>query len=162
MFKKVVFSGAILFCIAHAAVAQVMLEHKLPEGSSYLTETVANFSQTLSLAGTNVETASGTTSVTRSTIGKRDPAGTVRVTQKAESLKADVEVMGQTYSFDSANPDEKGSSPLELYRAVHKAVLERTFTFIYDKSNHVVGVEFDQDPLASVPAEARDVARSQL
>ena len=162
MIRRALLASTLCLISATSASAQVRLETKFPEGTSYLTETSARFGQKLSIGGTDIDTSNDTTAKIRSTIGKRESDGKIRVTQKVEAMQATVEVMGQTYSFDSAKPDEKGSSPLEVYRPLHKAVATRSTTITYDKSNHAVSVEHDEDLLASLPAEVRDIARSQL
>src|SRR5262245_28283899 len=96
--------------LATSAAAQVSLERKFTEGSSYRTESTTKFSQKLTLAGTDVDTNNDTTAVIGTTVGKRGPDDKIRVTQKVESMQSSVEVMGQKYEFDSANPDDKGSS----------------------------------------------------
>jgi hypothetical protein len=94
-------------------------------------------------------------------VGKRDADGKIRAEQKIESLRISVEVMGMTYTFDSANPDEKGGSPLEILRDVHKALASRTTTVVYDKDNRVIAVEAE-DITGSLPANVRDLAKGQL
>jgi hypothetical protein len=147
---------------AASAVAQVRLEHKFLENSSFTTETTANFDQKLSIGGTDIDTSNETSATIRSQVGAREADGRIRVVQKIEAMKATVEVMGQTYTFDSANPDDKGSTPLEVYRPLHKAVASHATTIIFDKSNRPVQVENDADLLNSLPAEVREIANSQL
>ncbi len=70
--------------------------------------------------------------------------------------------MGQNYMFDSANPDNKGSSPFEVVRDVHKAIARCTTTTVFDKNDRAVAIETDEDTLGSLPAEVQALVKSQL
>jgi hypothetical protein len=71
-------------------------------------------------------------------------------------------VMGQNYSFDSASPDTKGASALEVLRDIHKALAKRTSTTTLDKTGRVLAIEHDQDVLSGLPAEIQALAKGQL
>ena len=88
--------------------------------------------------------------------------GKLRVKEKAESLQISLDVMGMKYDFDSANPDNKGGSPLEILRDVHKALMRRTTTIVFDKSDKAVAIETDEDTLGTLPAEVQSLVKSQL
>jgi hypothetical protein len=157
-----------LFTLALAALSttftygQVRLEHKLREGATYTNLVTSNVDQTLSIAGMDVDTKVETTAKTKVTIGNRDVSGTLRVQEKVESMQINMNTQGGQYTFDSANPDNKGASPLEMLRDVHKAMLKNVSTVVYDKSNKVQAVEIDQNLLGSLPNEVRDLVKSQL
>jgi hypothetical protein len=71
-------------------------------------------------------------------------------------------VMGANYFFDSANPDNAGTSALETLRELHKALSRRTTTTVYDKQNRVDSITSDQDVLNNVPEAVRTLAKDQL
>jgi hypothetical protein len=162
MLRRIVISSCAVLGLAATSFGQVTLEQKLTEGANYTTETSVKTEQKLTIAGMNVDTLGDVRTVSKSTVGKRDVEGKVRVQEKVESLQTSMTLMGLEYSFDSANPDEKGSSPLEFLRDVHKGMAKRTMTTIYDKSNRAVAVESDQDVLGSLPEQAKALVKSSL
>ena len=107
---------------ARPGLGQVTLKHKFHEGTTSTVETSGRIAQNLTIAGTEIDTASDTKSLAKATVGKRDVEGKLRVNEKVESLQISITVMGQNYMFDSANPDNKGLSPFEVVRDVHKAI----------------------------------------
>lgn len=146
---------------ARPGLGQVTLKHKFHEGTSQLAETSARIEQKLTIAGMEIDTASNTRSTVKATTGTRDVEGKLRVQEKIESLQISVTVMGQNYTFDSANPDNKGSSPLEVLRDFHKAIARRTTTVVFDKSDRACAIETDDD-VGSLPAELQTLVKSQL
>ena len=162
MFRKTLVSACLVLGLTTASFGQVKLERKYREGTTQTTETTMRFEQKLTIAGMDTETSSETRSTTKSTIGKRDVAGLLRVQEKVESLQINIGVMGMDYFFDSANPDNKGSSQLEILRDIHKALAQRTTTTIFDKENKILGFEADQDLLSVVPDAVKPLVKSQL
>jgi hypothetical protein len=160
--KALLLSVLALGAMAAACPGQVTLKHKFHEGSSQVLETTARIEQSLTIAGMAVETASDTRATTKISVGARDVEGKLRVQEKAESLQISMDVMGMKYEFDSANPDNKGGSPLEILRDVHKALLRRTTTIVFDKADKAVAVESDEDTLGTLPAEVQSLVKSQL
>ncbi len=147
---------------ARSCLGQVTLKHKFHEGTSSTVETSGRIAQNLTIAGTEIDTASDTKSLAKATVGKRDVEGKLRVNEKVESLQISITVMGQNYMFDSANPDNKGSSPFEVVRDVHKAIARRTTTTVFDKNDRAVAIETDEDTLGSLPTEVQTLVKSQL
>jgi hypothetical protein len=162
MLRKIVFAGFLAMDACGICHGQVTLEQKFVDDSSYTTESTARLQQTLSIAGMDVETSSDTKSTSKSTLGKRDAEGKLHLEQKVQSLQVTIDVMGMNYTFDSANPDDKGTSPLEVIRDVHKALAKQTTTIVYDKSNRAVAVETNQDIVGSLPTAIQDLVKSQL
>ncbi|HEX3726570.1 MAG TPA: hypothetical protein VHV08_10025 [Pirellulales bacterium] len=144
------------------SLGQVTLEHKFAEGSTFTLEMVTKFEQKLTIAGMETDTNSDARAAVKTTVGKRDVEGKLRVQQKIDTLQVLVGVMGQNYTFDSANPDEKGTSPLEMMRSVHKALTGQVTTIVYDKSNRATAVERDENALGAVNIEARELVKTQL
>jgi len=77
-------------------------------------------------------------------------------------MQITMNVMGSEYRFDSNAPDEKGESMLEALRELHKGLARRKTTVVYDKTNRVAAIESDQDLLASLPDQVRDIVKGQL
>jgi hypothetical protein len=152
-----------LILLLHSfASAQVKLERKVAEGSTYTVERVIRFEQKLSIAGMDTETSNETRVTAQSTVGQRDGLGMLRVEEKIQALQVNMTVMGSNYFFDSANPDKAGTSALEILRELHKALARQTTTIVYDKDNRVEAVSSDQDVLNNVPEAVRNLAKSQL
>jgi hypothetical protein len=118
--------------------------------------------QKLSIAGTDVDTSSDSRIVTRVNVGQRDAEGKLRVEEKTEALAVSVVVQGQNYTFDSTNPDAAGSSPLEVLREMHKALVGRTTTKVFDKFDRPIAVETDASVVDKLPTQVRNLVRSEF
>jgi hypothetical protein len=162
MFCKEFVATALVLGLCTTCFGQVKLERKVLEGTSHTVETNTKVNQTLTIAGMDVESKSETHAKLKSTAGKRDADGKLPVREKIESLQISTGVMGMNYDFDSANPDAKGDSPLEMLRDVHKALSQRVSTTIYDKDNHVEAVQLDKDIVGGLPVEVQKLVKSQL
>lgn len=160
--KALLLSSLALGAMAAACQGQVTLKHKFHEGSSQVMETTGRIEQSLTINGMAIDTASDTRATTKITVGTRDVEGKLRVQEKTESLQISMDVMGMKYEFDSANPDNKGGSPLEILRDVHKALMRRTTTIVFDKSDKAVAVESNEDTLGTLPVEVQSLVKSQL
>lgn len=161
MFRRTLVWTCVVLASSTTAFGQVKLEHKHREGI-YIVETTNRIEQKLTIAGMETDTSSDTRSTVRSTVGKRDVGGLVKVQGKIESLQIALRVMGLEYNFDSAAPDNKGGSPLEILRDLHKLLVERTTTTTFDKDNNIFSIESDQDLLSKLPAQVAALAKSQL
>ncbi len=161
MFRTALVAGGLVASLTAVGFGQVTLERKFQEGTSYTTESTERTEQKLTIVGMDVDTSSDTKSTTKATVGKRDAEGKLRVQEKIESMTVSMAIMGQNYNFDSANPENKGESPLEILRDVHKALLKRTTTHVYDKFDRVAAVETDVDILNALPAEVQNLAKGQ-
>ena len=162
MLHKVITLTPALLLVSATGLAQVKLEHKLTEGSTYTVQTVSSIDQTLTIAGNGTETKSEIIATSEATVGKRDGEGNIPVTQKTKSLQISIGGTAGEYRFDSANPDDKGGSPLEILRDVHKALATQTKTVVHDKDNRVVEIKSDDDTLSKLPEQVQALARSQL
>jgi hypothetical protein len=141
MLRKILVSAGIVLALTTATSAQVKLERKYADGASYTAETTGRVEQKLTIAGMDTETNSETRTTVKATIGKRDVGGMLRIEQKIEAMQISMAVQGQNYSFDSANPDNKGSSQLEILRDIHKALARRVSTTVLDKDNRVYAIQ---------------------
>ena len=162
MLRKTIVSACLVLGLSTASFAQVKLERKYHEGTTESAEATSKLEQKLSIAGMDTETNVETRSTIKATVGKRDAGGLLRVQGKIESLQITMGVQGMSYFFDSANPDNKGGSALEVLRDIHKALAQQTTTTIFDKDNKIYAIESDQDVLSNLPEEIRKLVKSQL
>ena len=162
MWNRFLLALALFASLATSASSQVRLEQKIREGANHTHSISSNVDQTLTLAGMDVDTKVETSAKTKVTVGKRESSGALRVQQKVESLQITMNTQGQQYSFDSANPDNKGTSILEMLRDVHKAMIKNVSTVVFDKNNRVEAVEIDKDLVGSLPPEVQALVKSQL
>jgi hypothetical protein len=162
MVRKTLLAACCLLVMGATGFGQVALEHKFIEGSSYTVETTTKTEQTLTIAGMEVATTGDSRTTSKVTIGKREGDGKLRVQEKTEAMIAAIGVNGMTYHFDSANPDNKGDSPLEMLREMHKELMSRTQTVIYDKYDKAVAVESDREIGNSLPDEIKALVKDQL
>src|SRR5688500_9228265 len=121
------------FC--NFAHSQVRLEYKLQDGQTSTQSMTSQIDQKLVIAGMDTTTNVESRATTKSTAGKRDGQGVLRVQEKIESMQVNMSAQGLQYSFDSANPDNTGTSPLEMLRPIHKALSKSATTIVYDKNN---------------------------
>jgi len=147
---------------AHGLCQEVHLERKLPEGGSYTTEITGGIDQTLTIVGMETTTNVQTHTVSTSHIGSRANDGTLRVKEKVDSLQINMGGTAGDYSFDSANPAESGSSPLEMFRPIHTMLAERATTVVYGEDNLVQAIESDENVLASLPVQVQALVKDQL
>jgi hypothetical protein len=161
MLRRTLISACAVLVFSTAALGQVKLENRFLEGT-YTTEVTSRIEQTLTIAGMENQTSADTRAKTQSTVGKRDVGGLVRVQAKPESMQISMRMMGIEYNFDSAAPDNKGGSQLEVLRDVHKALMQRSTTTVLDKDNNIVSIESDRDVLSGLPPELARMAKSQL
>jgi hypothetical protein len=162
MLHKTLVSACLVLGLSTAAFGQVKLERKYHEGTNYTAESTSRIEQKLTIVGMETDTAADTRTAVKATVGKRDVAGMLKIQEKIDSMQINMVVMGQNYSFDSASPDTKGTSQLEILRDVHKALAKRMTTTVLDKTNRVYAIENDQDVLSGLPPELQALVKSQL
>ena len=155
---------AFLLCIPclPAASAQVTLKPAFQEESRFTIQEISSSQQTLSIAGMDVVTKTESVATIVSVVGKRDTAGHLEVTKRTKALQVSINTQGMEYFFDSANPDKRGNSPLEIFRDVHKLSTRMTSIVVYDKDLQVREVKIDDDLLNGLPAAARNLANNQF
>ena len=130
-------------CLASAAMAQVKLEWKRPEGTSTL-RTTTKTHQVLTLAGMAIETDAESASTSRLTTGKPAPDGTVRVEEKSEALSIRLSLPGVKVDYDSAKPDAKQDNPqVQAMVEGWRALSGGSFTYVLKDGKYVAveGVE---------------------
>lgn len=142
--RRVVTSLAVCVGLASASVvqAQVKLEQKVTENQTRTHKTQSKTHQILSIAGQDVETSAEQTIFTSSTAAKRNGDGSLPVTEKIESIRADINIVGMQLTFDSANPDVKVDNPaLAPFIEPLKLISGSSYTVVLDDKNKVKFVE---------------------
>lgn len=162
MIRKVSLAMLFAMAVSTTALAQVKLERKYTPGASYKKQEYSKIAQSLNIAGMDTVSNVEVHSSAQVAVGQPDPEGKVRLEEKTTGLQVTMAVGGQEYRFDSANPDNKGSSQLEILRDLHKLMLKTPTTTVLGKDRRVAAVEFDSGLLNSLPAEAQEMAKSQL
>lgn len=148
-----------LFVATSANSADVRLKQVPRENGQGKTTVSTTVNQTLTIAGMDVVTAATSEMVMSFKSGKRNADGKLAVESRIESMLVTQEVQGQTYNFDSTNPDQKGTSPFEFLRDLHKAAVGQVTTTIYGKDNRVVDVTFDKNITKDLPDQAKDLVK---
>jgi hypothetical protein len=162
LLRKTLMTIGLVAALSAPALAQVKLEQKVLESKTTRTEAISRTTQKLTIAGMEIDTESDARTTVKTTAGKRDDTGNVKVQSTVENLQISAKVQGNEYVFDSSNPDKVSGSQLEILRPVHKASLQRITTTTYNKDNKVVQIEFDQDPLNGFDDNLRNLLKGQF
>jgi hypothetical protein len=142
MIRRTILVACVSLLLAPSARAQVKLEYKFKEGHSTKTKVTSKVQQTLTLAGMDIETSADEVIIASSSAGKRADDGTLPVRQTIDSIRVQFTIMGQTYNYDTADPNAKIELPqLAFVGDVLKALAGSTYTVVLDKSNKVKAVE---------------------
>jgi len=142
--------------------AEVRLQQVPRENSQSKITLSTTINQTLTLAGMDLVTSAQSEMVMSLKSGKRSADGRLAVESKIDSMLSTQEVQGQTYTFDSTNPDQKGTSPLEFLRELHKAAIGQVTTTIYGKDNRVVEVSLNKNIADNLPEQAKGLVKDLL
>lgn len=143
-----------------ASFAQVQLKTLLVPGV-HKHEQITKVAQTLSIAGMETKSASESIVTSKQTIGKRGEDGKVKSEASVAKMQLSIKAAGSEYMFDSANPDQKGTSALEVLRTAHQAIMKAKTVTTFDKKNRVEKVEFDQGLLEGIPDQIKALVKTQ-
>lgn len=140
------------------APAQVTLERKYMEGSKSVVHSDTKTTQTLTLAGMDLETKSSTFMVVNSTIGQRGADGTLKVEEKTNTLQSELTLPGGIMlQFDSANPDKKADNPmLEPILDIYRAMLRLPMTVELDAKNKIAEIKLPDGEYEKLPEAAKE------
>jgi len=138
--------------LSAGAFAQEKLAFKLEEGRKlvYLTETKTE--QVLTIAGMDLETKNTAFQKSSHTLGQRAADGTIRQTDKVESLQIDMQLPGGlSFNFDSGNPNKAPDNPLlEPVAKLFRVLCQSSSTLIYDRNDAIKDAELPADIAAQV------------
>src|SRR3954447_11212683 len=146
-----------------AALAQVKLEYKFPEGKTLRYRTTWNPFQVLTLMGMEIQSGERRTVVRTQAIGKRRGDSSLPVEVKVESLRAELRFHGGTrLTFDSRQPDAKIDNPdfaplVDIYKLESQAA----YTVVLDGQNHVKAIE-GTEKLIEKAGRLDEVSREQI
>jgi len=144
--------------IAQSAAAQEKLVFKIEDGRKVVYQTEAKTEQTMTLAGMDLETKSTVFLTSSHTAGKRADDGTIRQTEKVESLQVDMQLPGGlSFNFDSGNPNKAPDNALlEPVAKLFRLMCQNQSTLIFDKNNAVKEVEITPEVVAQVDPMFKD------
>ena len=144
MFRSAITATTILLAMATGAMAQVELKQKILENGKTTASTRSKVHQVLSIADQEVETKTDQTIVVTSVSGKRAADGTIRLTTKVDSLKANLNLPGGVeLEFDSAKPVEPQGTQYDILLNLMQVVAKTSSTSVHGKDNRVVSIEVD-------------------
>jgi hypothetical protein len=157
MLLKICSSVVVILFGSAIASAQVTLEPKYPEGTKSLIHRESKTTQTLTLAGMNIDTKSSTFIVSGSSIGQRAADGTLKVEEKIDTMQSEISFSGGSIQFDSANPEKKADNELlepvmELFRAIYRLPV----TMELDAKNKVTAIKLPDGEYEKLPEAAKD------
>jgi len=157
MFRASVVGSILLSCAASMASAQVTLQRKFVEGAQYSRSIDVRSKQTMSIQGMNLDSSSQQNMVVRSTVGKRDADGVLRVENRVETMQQQIKAPGLgEVSFDSVNPDKTAESVLT---PLLKAAAQATWTLVLDRKDQVVAVEGKDKAFEGLDAKLREAVK---
>ena len=164
MIRRFFASSTILCVMASVSFAQVKLDNKFLEGSTYITRTNVTVDQVLNIAGMDVKSVSRQNMTLRSSLGKRMSDGTLSVRQKFESFQIQLSLPGGIeFSFDSADPNAAVELPqLEALREMYQALAHTGVTTVIGNENCAVSVKLDEDIRNSLSPMASEMVKDQL
>ncbi len=154
----------VLLAIPHAALAQVKLELKLPDGQKTISVVKISTKQVLTLAGMNIESGSDQEMSISTTNAKRAPDGTLRQQQKIEALKAKLTLPGGVnLEFDSTQPDAPpAGTQFDVLLDLIKVNVKANWTVVRDKENRVTAIEGREKVLEGLDEAKRALLQKQL
>ena len=158
MVGKFCFAVCSLVICSAPLFAQVTLERKFVEGAKSVSQTDMKTTQTLTLAGMNIDTKSTAFVVSTTTVGRRGADGKLPVEEKTDTLQSEISLGGGiTLQFDSANPEKKADLPqlepiLDLFRAMYRLPV----TVVLDAKNNVAEINLPEGEYEKLPEAAKD------
>lgn len=161
---KIQLSLVALALLASTASGQVVLKPKFQEGTSFRVRKKTAADQVLTLNGNPLPTHSENTTVARVAFGKKDEQGNLPITNKIESLIADLSLPGNLkIHFDSSKPDEKASDPnLEVVLDIFRKLSGSVVTITLSPENKVVSVDGIQEGTQVDPESVKEQFQHEL
>jgi hypothetical protein len=152
MFRMFAWACAAVGLLTATAGAQEKLSHKFVEGRKVVYQTEQKTEQTLTIAGMDIETKSTVFAKSSHTLGKREADGTIRQTEKNESMQVDMSLPGGlSFQFDSGNPDKApDNAALEPLAKLLRLSFQMSSTSVFDRDNKLKTVEAPAELVAQV------------
>ena len=146
-----------MIVMASVASAQVSLEVKYQDGTTYETQIDSKTTQTLTLAGMNLDTKSSTFIVSEGKVGTRNADGVLSIEEKMKTLQSELSTPGGMIQFDSANPDKKADNPLfeplmDMFRSMYRIPVVREL----DAKNKLVAIKLPEGEYEKLPDVVKD------
>jgi len=155
------FSLLILSATLPAAAAETLVMKRHPDSTSKM-ERNQKTEQTLTIGEGNIETSSSSFALMAYTTGPRAEDGSVTVTQKHEVLQTELNIVGMTLQFDSANPDAKAASGnLEPFADMLRITYRTPVTMVFDKDNQIREVTIPAEASANIDPNFADLLKPE-
>ena len=157
MLLKRCFPVVVLLFTTAVASAQVKFEAKYVESSKWETHRDSKTTQTLTLAGMNIDTKSSAFAVIEHAVGQRAADGALKVEEKTKTLQTEISFPGGKIEFDSANLDKKADNPLlEPLLEVFRAVVRLPITMELDTKNQLTAIKLPDGEFEKLPEAAKE------
>ena len=155
---------ALLLSWLNVAIAQTKLEFKFPDERQTKTLVKVTSQQMLTLNNMPMETGSEQEMVILTNNGKRAEDGTLRQSQKIESLKAKLTMPGGVVlSFDSATPNQPlPGTKYDVFLDLIKTNANASWTVVRDKENRVASIDGRDKVLESLDETKRELVKRQI
>ena len=152
-----------VLALTATANAQVKLRWKFAENSKATTTVTAKTHQLLTINEQEIETKNEETVVVKTTAGKRQKDGTIRLTGKVESLKVNLTLPGGVaLNYDSAKPAEPQGTAADFLLDVFAVIPKVVSTTVVGKDNRVVSVDVDRKPLKDLADNAKAILKGRF
>ncbi len=156
-------SLALAVCLATAALAQVPLVPRNPEGTATFLTTYS-LDQTLNILGMDMRTQAEISSTNTFTTGKPAADGTVRIQERTDSVMASFSLPGGLVAmYDSAKPETVKSDNPTLQGVLESFHLTvgKSVTRVIDGANRLVALEGTEQLLEKASPEAQAALRRE-
>lgn len=157
---RIVVAWCLVAGISASAAADVKLERKYIPGTSSTSHTSHTATQTLTLAGMDIDTVSTRFVIVTQKVGERKEDGTLPVTGQIDKLQLDVKLPGgNSLQFDSGDPKKMSeNADLERVLGLLRVIARTKWTVAFDKDNKVQSFEYADNPADMVD----DMFKSQF
>jgi hypothetical protein len=159
--------GLMAMAAAPAALAQVKLEYKFPEGQTLTYKSTTKVNQVMTINEMEIPTDAEETNVASQVIGKRAGDSSLPVKVKMESHRTDLTIPGGVQiSYDTKDPDAKiDNEQLKFLEDVFKLAGQIAYTVVLDDKNKIKAIEGTEPLLEKadkLDPKVRTTMRTQL
>lgn len=130
--------------------------------STHKYERTQKTEQTLTIGEGNIETSSSTFSLLAFTSSPVADDGSMALTQKHEVLQSELNIVGMTFQFDSANPDAKpASGNLEPFAELLRVTYRTPVTMVFDSQGNIKDVTIPAEAAANLDPNFADLFKPE-
>lgn len=106
--------------------------------------------QVLTIAGMDIETKSSSFAMLSFAAGEKAADESLEVTERYDVLQSELSIVGMTYQFDSANPDQAPPAGFEPVANIVRATFQTPVTTVYAGDGSVREVKIPAEKLANI------------